>query len=162
MKITEHKIVEDQVVLNGASLSIEEVMRVAAHHAVVRLDEKAVDRVKWEREMLEKIARQDVPIYGVTTGVGANRDVRIAPEDIANFQNRILISHCIGVGPYHPEVVVRAIMVTRANALARGGSGVQPEILLRHVEFLNKGRSGRSWSHGGNGPCLYWIGGGDG
>jgi histidine ammonia-lyase len=137
MLIEAFPISNEPVVLTGETLTIAEVNRVAIHRALVQIDQKAIDRVSRDRKVVERLAKQDNPIYGVTTGVGANRSVKILTEDIVHFQSRILLSHCIGIGPYLSEEVVRAVMVTRANALAKGGSGVQPEILQMYIDLLN-------------------------
>ncbi|XID92806.1 histidine ammonia-lyase [Paenibacillaceae bacterium WGS1546] len=128
-----------EVSLNGQALTINQVYRIACNRASARFADGVLDRLAEERDVLLRIARRGAPIYGVTTGVGANRDVRIGQEEIEQFQNRILQSHCIGIGPYYPEPVVRAILAVRANALAKGGSGVQPDIARLYVDFLNHG-----------------------
>jgi histidine ammonia-lyase len=137
MLIEAFPILNEPIILTGGTLTLAEVNRVAIHRTKVQIDQKAMERVIRERRVVERLATQDTPIYGVTTGVGANRTVKIQTDDIVHFQSRILLSHCIGIGPYLSEDVVRAIMVTRANALAKGGSGVQPEILQMYVDLLN-------------------------
>lgn len=130
-------ISNDPVVLTGETLTMAEVNWVAINRTQVQIDQRAMERVIKDRRVVETLATQDTPIYGVTTGVGANRTVKILTDDIVHFQSRILLSHCIGIGPYLSEEVVRAVMVSRANALAKGGSGVQPEILQMYVALLN-------------------------
>jgi histidine ammonia-lyase len=128
----------DPIVLTGDDLTIDDVIRVARHYAEVSIGEQVMERIRRDRKIVEKIAQQDIPIYGITTGVGANRNVKIPADDSSGFQNRILLSHCIGVGPDYSEEVVRAVMVTRANALAKGGTGVQPDILKMYIDLLNR------------------------
>ncbi|MGG1599731.1 HAL/PAL/TAL family ammonia-lyase [Paenibacillus naphthalenovorans] len=129
----------NEIVLNGEQLTVQDVVRAACQNVRVRFGGEVMERAAADREALLRIAGRNTPIYGVTTGVGANRNVVISPEDMAAYQRRILVSHCVGIGPYYPESVVRAILTVRANALAKGGSGVNPEILHMHAAFLNKG-----------------------
>lgn len=125
------------VELTGDNLTIEEVVRVAVDHVEVKLAPGLIERIHSDRDMLMKISQKDTPIYGVNRGVGANKNVQIPHEEISNYQTRILLSHSVGMGPYFSEEIVRAIMVIRANSLAKGGSGVQPEILEMYVHMLN-------------------------
>ncbi len=125
------------VVLTGEKLSIEEVINVAINKVKVSLATGILDNVIQEREMLIQITESSPPIYGVTRAVGANKNVEVPKDLISEYQTRILLSHCIGIGPYYSEDIVRAIMVTRANSLAKGGTGVQPEILEMYVDLLN-------------------------
>src|SRR5690606_37195613 len=77
------------------------------------------------------------PVYGVSTGFGALADVAISPEDRAALQVNLLRSHAAGVGPPLPDDVVRAALLLRAQALARGYSGVRPIVVERLIDLLN-------------------------
>jgi histidine ammonia-lyase len=79
------------------------------------------------------------PIYGFNTGVGKLKDSAIALEQIDLFQEMLINSHSAGVGKPLPEDVVRAILILRANAFARGYSGVRPELVDRLLALLNRG-----------------------
>jgi histidine ammonia-lyase len=78
-------------------------------------------------------------VYGVSTGLGALKEMRISKEEIRQFQKNILMSHAVGIGPEHTTEVVRAIMLTRLNGMARGGAGVQPKVFELLVNMLNRG-----------------------
>ncbi|WP_181347948.1 histidine ammonia-lyase [Thalassobacillus sp. CUG 92003] len=135
MEVKKGTIIE----LTGDNLSIEKVIHIAQGRAKVQLNSQAFDRVVEERESLNKLARREEPIYGVNTGCGANRDVRIPDDRIDEFQRSVLLSHCVGTEEIHDDEVVRAILVCRANTLLKGGTGVQAGILKRHEDFINLG-----------------------
>ena len=78
-------------------------------------------------------------MYGLTTSLGALKEMRIRSEEIRQFQENILMSHAVGIGPEHTSAVVRAIMLTRLNGMARGGAGVQPKVFELLVDMLNRG-----------------------
>lgn len=130
---------DDAVTLRGRDLDLAAVVRVARHGARVELSPEARRRTRAGREVVERLARTGSPIYGITTGAGASKDTRLAPEDLAEFQRRLLVSHSVAVGPRFGTDVVRAILVARANTMATGGSGIQPEILEALVAMLNAG-----------------------
>jgi histidine ammonia-lyase len=125
------------IFLNGNDLTIPNIIDVVLNYTKVRLAEDVNKRIFQERELLMDIINNSPPIYGVTRGVGANRNIVVPMEQITDYQTRILLSHCVNVGPYYPENVVRAIMIVRANSLAKGGSGVQPCILNLLIDMLN-------------------------
>ncbi len=127
------------VTLAGQGLDLAAVVRVARHGARVELAPEARARVARAREVVERLAREDRPIYGTTTGTGARKDTRVAAEDLAAFQRRLLLSHSVAVGPPFAADAVRAILLARANTLATGGAGVQPRILDTLVAMLNAG-----------------------
>ncbi|MCV4615675.1 aromatic amino acid lyase, partial [Escherichia coli] len=76
---------------------------------------------------------------GITTGFGAFKDKIISPEEVEQLQRNIVLSHAVGVGPEFDDPTVRAIMLIRANTLARGFSGIRRETLELILELLNRG-----------------------
>lgn len=129
----------EKIVINGNDLTVEQVHAVASLSAPVEIAQSAMGRVKKGRQIVDDITNSDMEVYGITTGTGANKDVRIPQELVTEFQNRILISHCIGIKPYYSEEIVRAIMLCRANTMAKGATGVQPQIVEMFVDMLNAG-----------------------
>ncbi len=127
----------DEVCVNGDDLTIEEVARVAWLNAPVHVSESARETLRRSREVVDRLAAQPLPIYGLTTNLGELKEERIPESDQAEFQRHILLSHAAGIGPEHPPGVVRAIMVTRLNGMARGGSGVQPAVFDALLAMLN-------------------------
>lgn len=129
----------DDVVLDGNSLSIEQIAAVARDYARVSLSESARRQAQRSRDLLEKLVAEDVAIYGVTTGIGELARVRISPEQSAELSRRIIYSHSAGTGDPFPEDVVRAAMLLRANVLARGCSGVRVKLIDTVIDMINKG-----------------------
>lgn len=127
------------VTLDGSSLHLEDVVRVAGQGEQVTIAQDAWTRVAQCRKRVEQIVTGNETVYGVTTGFGKFSDVRIPTEDVISLQTNLLRSHACGVGPALPEVTVRAMMLLRANALAKGYSGIAPDTLQLLVDCLNQG-----------------------
>jgi histidine ammonia-lyase len=104
----------------------------------VELAAEARDRVLASRAVIDRALGRDLPIYGVTTGFGKLSDVRIAHDEIQQLQRNLLRSHACGVGEPLRESEVRAAILLRANSLAKGYSGVRPEIIGILLDMLNK------------------------
>ncbi|KKO51245.1 histidine ammonia-lyase [Paenibacillus sp. DMB20] len=125
--------------LNGRSLTLEHVVRVARDFAKVDIDADSLGRVKRSREYVEKLLQEKKVVYGLTTGFGKFSDTYIDGEDAKQLQLNLIRSHACGIGePFSPEVV-RAIMLLRINALLLGYSGIRPEVVKRMAEMLNRG-----------------------
>ncbi len=128
--------------LDGRSLTIEEVVRVAyAREGEVRvaLADDAVQRVRRGEEAVAQMVREGRVVYGITTGFGAFKDRVIPPEDVETLQRNILYSHAVGTGSPFEREVVRAMMLVRANTLATGHSGIRLQTLALLLEMLNRG-----------------------
>lgn len=125
--------------LNGEQLSVEQVCAVAAGKGEVGLSPEAVANMEHSRAVVERLAAGDVAVYGVNTGVGLLADVRIAPEDLDQLQRNVVRSHCAGLGDPLPRPEVRAMMLIRANVLAKGFSGIRPVVAQRLCDLLNGG-----------------------
>ncbi len=125
--------------LRGAGLTLEQVAEVAQGGRGVRLGPRAAARMRASRAVVERALRQDAPAYGINTGLGRLSDVRIAPTRIRELQLNLLRSHACGVGEPLPNDVVRAMLVLRANSLAKGFSGVRPVIVEALCKLLNRG-----------------------
>jgi histidine ammonia-lyase len=131
------------VVLRGSGLTVADVVRVARDDEKVQLAPEALERMAETRALVERVVERGDEVYGVTTGVGARKKHRVPPEEIPNFNRRLIENHRIGTGPDAPRDVVRAQMLRHANALAKGTSGVRPEIAERIVRALNDGEGPR-------------------
>src|ERR671935_2846847 len=127
------------VTLTGNDLTIENVVQVAYQHAPVQLSSLARDRLVRSRAVVDELAQGPDPVYGLTTGLGALKGLRITTDELHQFQRNILLSHAAGVGPDYSVPVVRAIMVSRLNGLARGGAGIQPAVFDLLLALLNAG-----------------------
>jgi histidine ammonia-lyase len=127
------------VVLDGSSLTIEELVRIARRREEVELDAGALDRIRVCRAMLEdKLAEREV-MYGTNTGIGEFSEIVLSDEQVREFQRYLVYNHAAGIGHPAPVDVVRAAMAGRVNVHAHGNSGVRPEITLSLVEMLNRG-----------------------
>src|SRR6478752_8929531 len=114
-------------VLDGSSLTVDEVLRLGAQKRPrVIVDDRARESVAASWTMAEQVAARR-PIYGRTTGVGANRDTEI--EQGAASDLRLLRSHSTGSGPILDETTTRMALLIRLNQLLRGGSGIHPDVI---------------------------------
>ena len=125
--------------LDGSSLTIEQLLRIADEHEPVALAPEARERVLASRAVVERRARSDEPAYGINTGFGSFADVKIAPDALEALQLNLLRSHAAGVGHPLPARTVRATMALRANVLAKGFSGIRVETLEALIALLNRG-----------------------
>ncbi len=125
------------LVLDGASLTLDDLVDVARGARVVRLAPHAVARIDAARTIVDEQARGEAPAYGINTGFGSLSDVRIPPEALGELQLNLVRSHAAGVGEPLPVDAVRATMVLRANVLAKGFSGIRRETLERLLALLN-------------------------
>lgn len=120
-------------------LLLDQIENIVYHSAPVALDPQAVGAIKASAAFVREMARSGQAVYGVTTGFGANRNTVIRAEDAEILQERLLVSHACGVGDPLPVEVVRAMMLLRINALARGQSGIRMKTLQVLVDMLNRG-----------------------
>jgi len=127
------------VVLDGESLKMEDVWAVAMDGADAALSPEAQERVQVCYEAVQRLVAAGEIAYGITTGFGAFKKKLIRPEQTAALQVNLLRSHAAGVGPLADEATVRAMLVVRANTLAKGFSGVRPLIIDTLLELLRKG-----------------------
>jgi histidine ammonia-lyase len=129
----------DSVVLDGATLRPEAVARIARAGARVELSVEARARNDAARRAADAVLSRGHDLYGVTTGVGPLRGMRLRDEDQLDHQLKLLRSHACGAGwPLRAERV-RAAMATRANQLGAGGAGVAAELLDALVDAINAG-----------------------
>jgi histidine ammonia-lyase len=125
------------ITLDGQSLRPAQVVAVARDGERVALGADAIERLGRARELVDRLVAEDRVVYGLTTGVGALKNVRIAPADTRRLQRNLLMSHAVGVGPPLPEELVRAGMLVRVNQFCQGTAGVSPQIAERLVDLLN-------------------------
>ncbi|NUN09510.1 MAG: aromatic amino acid lyase [Ignavibacteriaceae bacterium] len=141
---------QHQLILDGESLTLEPLIKAALSkgedfNIAVTKEKKTVDKILKSRKYVEdKLKNGTKHIYGVNTGFGANKHKYIygaTPEEKADNMKRLtynlLISHCTGMGDKYPREVVRAAIILRINALAKGHSGVRMELLNLLAGLLN-------------------------
>ncbi len=127
------------VLINGRDLTVEEVIRVCREDEEVRLTDEAVEAVNKARAYIEKKLEEKAVIYGLTTGFGKFSNVVISREETEKLQRNLIISHTCTMGESYPRHYVRAAMLLRCNALARGNSGIRLETLQTLIDMINKG-----------------------
>ncbi len=131
-----------EIILDGASLTFEQVLAVAygePNTPRVSLSEKAKEAVNRSAKAVQILLKRGEIAYGITTGFGAFKDKIISPTEVELLQRNIVVSHAVGVGAPFDESTTRAIILIRANTLARGFSGIRLETLELLIEFLNRG-----------------------
>lgn len=126
------------ILLDGRSLSLEQLLAVADGGEQVGISPEAASRVRAARAVVDALAGGAAPVYGINTGFGSFAEVRIEPASLDRLQLNLLRSHAAGVGDPLPVRTVRAVMTLRANVLARGFSGVRLETLETLVEAINR------------------------
>lgn len=126
--------------VDGRSLSLEDVERVAREADVpAALTDDARAAVEKARRTVEEVVEGGGAVYGVTTGFGRLADVRVPREDQVTLQENLLRSHAAGTGPLLSVPEVRALLLLRVNALARGNSGCRVEVVELLLRFLELG-----------------------
>src|SRR5579884_180074 len=130
--------VGDTVVLDGEHLTRDEVVAVARHGVRVVLSDAARANVDATRRLVDRLVATGARVYGVTTGFGALSDVSIPPADTRRLPENLIRSHATAVGDPLPPDAVRATILLRANSLAKGYSGVRPELIEALLAFLNE------------------------
>ncbi len=141
------------VVLDGKSLKISDVVRVARQREKVELAGTARERINRCRGFIEEKVRERAVMYGITTGIGELSETILTPEQTEQFQRYIVYSHSAGCGVPLPEEVVRAGICSRINVLANGNSGIRLAVVETLVEMLNRGVTPVVFDKGSVGAC---------
>jgi histidine ammonia-lyase len=127
------------VVLDGHSLTIENLVGIARYRTPVKIDASARARIGKCRSLLERKIQAREVMYGVNTGIGELAHVALTPEQAERYQKYLLYSHAAGCGEPCPEEDARAGMASRLNTHCWGHSGIRIEIVDTQLEMLNKG-----------------------
>ena len=126
-------------IIDGETLSINDVVSVARNFEKVELSPDARKKVMKCREFVESLVASEKVVYGVTTGFGAFDSVFISKEQSEKLQENLILSHSAAVGDPLSEDIVRATMLLRANSLSKAYSGVRVEIIETLIIMLNGG-----------------------
>ena len=127
------------IVLTGNDLTFSQLYAVALHHDEVSLSPEAVTRMKASRNVVDQLVASGKTAYGINTGFGKLASVRISTEQVRQLQVNLVRSHSCGVGTPLSEAETRAMMLLRANALAKGLSGTRPVVVETLCAMLNAG-----------------------
>ena len=125
--------------IDGNSLTLEEAISVIFDKEEVALSPEARIQIQRSRDVILEALKKGNPIYGINTGFGRLSDVRIPDDHLDELQENLVLSHACGVGPHLPDEEVRAILLLKANTLAKGYSGVRVELVELLISMLNKG-----------------------
>ena len=127
------------VVLDGHSLTLDDVVAVAVGRAKVELAPAARVRMERANDVVSALVQRNAVAYGVTTGFGKLSDVAIPRDRLDELQVNLVRSHASGVGPLLAEREARAMMLLRANVIAKGFSGARPLLVETLAAMLNAG-----------------------
>ena len=123
--------------LDGRSLSLAEIVVVAVDGGTVSISRDAYPRIEASRSVVEELLARGETAYGINTGFGKLSDVCIDPDQLEALQRNLVRSHACGLGEPLPEDEVRAMLLLRANVLAKGLSGVRPVVVETLAAMLN-------------------------
>ncbi len=141
------------VIMDGHSLTIENVVNVARHGEKIEIKAEAIEKVKKCRALLEKKISEGEVMYGVNTGIGEFSEIALSEEQVKEFQKYLVYNHSAGIGKPLPIEDVRAAMLTRINVHIHGNSGCRPEIPQTLAAMLNKGVTPVVCEKGSVGAC---------
>jgi histidine ammonia-lyase len=127
----------ETILIDGESLTVDEAYAVAVERLRVKLNPKARERMLRTHAVVDDIVARNAVVYGVTTGFGKLSEVAIPRDKLAQLQVNLVRSHASGVGDRLPEREVRAMMLLRANVIAKGYSGARPELVDLILQMLN-------------------------
>jgi histidine ammonia-lyase len=141
------------IVLNGAGLTIEKLVRIARFNEKVELDSGSLEKIKVCRNMLEvKLQAREI-MYGTNTGIGEFSEIVLNDDQVKEFQKFLIYNHSAGIGDPAPIEYVRGAIAGRINVHAHGNSACRPEITLTLIEMLNKGVTPVVCQKGSVGAC---------
>lgn len=123
--------------IDGNNLTIDKSINIIKSNLKIDLSQKAVKQIEKSRKLVEKWIENEEVVYGITTGFGEFKDVKISKEDTELLQRNLILSHSAGVGKYIPDFIVRLMLLFRINSLAKGYSGVRLELMNFLVSLFN-------------------------
>lgn len=128
----------EYIVLDGNNVSLEDVVDIARFGKPAALAEDAKERINKSRACVEKFIAEGKAIYGLNTGFGKFSDVAITADQLDELQKNLIYADAVGIGRPFDTEIVRSIMVLRANALAKGFSGIRLSTVETLIEMVNK------------------------
>ncbi|MCP4724685.1 MAG: aromatic amino acid lyase [bacterium] len=141
------------IVLDGSSLTIDKLVKIARDNEKVELAEESLINITRCRTMLEKKIEDGEIMYGINTGIGEFSEVVLSDEQVKDFQKYLIYNHSAGIGDPAPKEYVRGAMAGRINVHAHGMSGCRPEITQTYIDMLNKGVTPVVCQKGSVGAC---------
>jgi histidine ammonia-lyase len=121
-------------------LSLLALRQIARQAPKLALDPAALQKIEAAAQVVRRIADLDEPAYGINTGFGKLAQTRIPREELAELQRNLVLSHAAGTGPLLPDEAVRLVIALKVASLAKGASGVRPELIEALISLYNEGR----------------------
>ena len=125
--------------IDGQSLQIEDVVRIARKDESIELAPEAAEKIGQSRKIVEKLIAKKEKLYGISTGIGELSNVLLSPDQLKEFQKYVIYSHAAGWGDPVAIDDARAAWLTRVNILSKGYSGLRLVVVTTLIDMLNKG-----------------------
>ncbi|MEO6693975.1 MAG: histidine ammonia-lyase [Ignavibacteria bacterium] len=125
--------------ITGYNLNVENSIETVLTNRKISLSKSSLKKIKASRNLVEKWIANGEAIYGITTGFGEFKDVKISQENLEKLQRNLILSHSAGVGKYVPDFIVRLMLLFRINSLTSGYSGVRIELIEHLIKIFNSG-----------------------
>lgn len=127
------------VKIDGNHLTLKELVEISRNYARIELTEDAIQRMEKSRKLVDDYVDEGRVVYGITTGFGLFADVVISKDQTKLLQKNLILADCCSVGNPYPVEIVRAAMLLRINALAKGFSGIRLSTVQLLIDMLNSG-----------------------
>tara|TARA_B100000965_G_scaffold57491_1_gene43739 strand:- start:76 stop:1611 length:1536 start_codon:yes stop_codon:yes gene_type:complete len=128
---------DGEIILDGNSLTIEQIVSISNYNTKVRLSESSISSIKKSRGLVEDIVSSGEVVYGINTGFGALSNVTISSDKLEDLQSNLIRSHACGIGERMDPNSVLMMMLVRANSLAKGYSGARLELIQLLIDMIN-------------------------
>ncbi len=125
------------ITLDPGHVTLAQLRRIHAGAVPLALDASAQAGMRAAQATVQRIVDEDQVVYGINTGFGKLASTKIAHERLAELQRNLVLSHSVGTGEALPDGVVRLVLATKAVSLARGHSGIRPEIVDALLALAN-------------------------
>ncbi|KEQ18596.1 histidine ammonia-lyase [Endozoicomonas numazuensis] len=124
--------------ITPGKMTLQQLRELSRSQTRIELDQSCYSNIQKSLECVQRVVSENKVVYGINTGFGMLASTRIAEEDLEQLQSSIVLSHSTGVGAWMKDNTVRLMMVLKINSLARGYSGVRPELVDSLVTLINK------------------------
>lgn len=128
-----------EFLITGENLTVKNSVETVLNNTKISLSRASEKKILKSRKLVDKWISEDKIIYGITTGFGEFKDVKISQKDTEKLQRNLILSHSAGTGKYIPDFIVRLMLLFRINSLAKGYSGVRPELVHHLIKIYNSG-----------------------
>lgn len=125
------------MVLKPGNLRMDQLRKILVQPYHLELDAEAWPAIESSAATVQQVIRDNRTVYGINTGFGLLAQTRISPDDLETLQRSIVLSHAAGIGTFMSEATVRLMMILKINSLARGYSGIRPQVLDTLITLLN-------------------------